>query len=273
VFDFDEVKEGELQVDDFMGRGSIVVDPRTTKPNEITIGLQDQAGKAGFLELTVTCCELPPLEVKQILDRSYKQFNIMSDVSEMLKESGYKSVGAAKAAFGYSPRFPIMIIPGLASSALECWESPKSNWLRERVWVDPFKIGKMAVQQKFTERVLRKRKTKTSKLDRSDSTTEEIVSVTTQEESSGDNRLWLRHILCDPDGFSDPPGIKVRPCAGLTAIDFLATSALAKKPSYVFGCVIPELVNVGYLPKSLDAAPVCTFILFYFIHISFQIFF
>lgn len=143
-----------------------------------------------------------------------------------------KSVGKAKAKLGYSPKFPVVIVPGFASSALECWQAEKSSWVRERIWVDPFKIGHTVVGQA-------------------------IVNKITKADSKGltaSQRQWLRHMLCAEDGYSDPEGIKVRPVPGLHATDFLADNPVAKAPSYVFGHLISELADVGYTPENLDAA-------------------
>ena len=40
---------------------------------------------------------------------------------------------------------PVLIIPGMASSALEVWESPIKEWGRTLLWIDPLKFGNLAV--------------------------------------------------------------------------------------------------------------------------------
>ena len=181
-------------------------------------------------------------------------------VQSMLKTTKSKSVGSAKAALGFLPKYPVLIIPGLASSALECWTTYKGTWKRERVWVDPFKIGKAAALQKIANRVNKKKVKHTSKLETEDDDDDKNVVI------PKDERRWLKHIMTAADGFSDPPGIKVRPVTGLHGIDFLAESALAKKPSYVFGYVIQQLIDVGYDTTNLDAFPVPFFFLLFSSH-------
>ena len=51
-------------------------------------------------------------------------------------------------------------------------------------------------------------------------------------------------MVLSSDGYSDPPGIRVRPVQGLHGIDYLASSPLAKAPSYVFGHVIKMYVAI-----------------------------
>ena len=209
--------------------------------------------------------------------KEYSQFNVFDKVSQLLKEKSQRSVGAAKAALGFKPKFPILIIPGLASSALECWSSSeKPNWVRERVWIDPFKIGKTAALQKLSN-VLSRKKTVTKSVKKlelghmgsgnytsttaSTTITSSITSSTSSATSSilsssgitssslssssgngphsindseyspgdspddaaatsADRRLWLRHLLTADDGFSDPPGIKLRPVPGTFSFSF-----------------------------------------------------
>ena len=57
------------------------------------------------------------------------------------RRTGARRIGEAAAIEGFSPKHPILIIPGLASSALEVWESSiQPEWKGERVWLD---IGKV----------------------------------------------------------------------------------------------------------------------------------
>ena len=49
--------------------------------------------------------------------------------------------------------------------------------------------------------------------------------------------MWLRHLLLEPDGHSDPPGIKVRAYAKAEAITYLEPGFLVGPASYVFGPV------------------------------------
>ena len=258
---------------DWIQKGStvLVLDPRN-KEEEVTLELRDQKGKAGVIYLKVTYQQQSPDEMKNTTDAHYGLHDSLNSVKSMLKDYQTQSVGQAKAQYGFRPKYPIMIIPGLASSALEAWESPKESWIRDRVWVDPFKIGKTAMAQKLTTRMTKKSSSKPSSSRKLRSSSKqksslaqssfETLDISATEDDGGeeslnaDQRTWLRHILTAPDGFSDPPGIKLRPVTGLGAVDYLATHPLARKASYVFGHVIHELAMVGYTPRNLDAAPV-----------------
>lgn len=65
-----------------------------------------------MLSLKIEYKQVDDAEVKQILSE-YSQFNVLDKVSKLLKETTQRSVGSAKAAFGFRPKYPIMIIPGL----------------------------------------------------------------------------------------------------------------------------------------------------------------
>lgn len=263
MFDWDDPEEGELfQTNDFIGSATLILNP-LVKEQEVTLELRDQKGKAGTVTVHVQFQKSSDA-VKSLVERQYVPFEEADTVKEMLKNCQTQSVCQAKASYGFKPKYPIMIIPGLASSALEAWESPRPAWIRERVWVDPFKIGKMAVAQKLSTKLsTTSTKRSMSKILRRDKSkkkeVEAVLSSETDDEQvetlNSDQRLWLRHILTAPDGFSDPPGIKLRPVQGLAAIDYLASHPLARKASYVFGHVLHELAMVGYTPKNLDAAP------------------
>ena len=96
---------------------------------------------------------------------------------------------------------------------MECWASnDKPGWIRDRVWIDPFKIGKTARFQKLSNAVT-KRKKSTKKIERSE-VDDENAEGAEAPVSADDRRLWLRHLLTADDGFSDPPGIKLRPVPG-----------------------------------------------------------
>ena len=259
------------------GSATLVLDPRS-KGEDVTLELRDQKGKAGVIHLQVRYQQLPPEQKKNSIDTHYTAHDALNSVKSMLKNYQTQSVGQAKALYGFKPKYPIMIFPGLASTALEAWESPKESWIRDRVWIDPFKIGKTAMAQKIASCLSRKnsatpaassagifrstfgiRGSRANSAPSSDEKENSDVSSggeEGEESLNADERLWLRHILTAPDGFSDPPGIKLRPLAGLCAIDYLATRSLARKASFVFGHVIHELAMVGYTPKNLDAAPV-----------------
>ncbi|PRP78239.1 hypothetical protein PROFUN_13849 [Planoprotostelium fungivorum] len=116
---------------------------------------------------------------------------------------------------------PVILVPGLCSSALEVWESPWNkkgdmSWHRSRLWISVGKLGKQ-----------RKR--------------------------------WLKHYMLE-DGWRDPPreltevDIKVRPVEGLHGIDFLSQDMLVKDATVVFSSLISHLSTIGYDSRSLYAA-------------------
>ena len=212
------------------GRASLILDPRLDDHVE-TVQLHDAEGFAGLLEIRIQYTCVPDAGIAPLLKNQYNKFDPKDETREMLKALNMKSVGKAKAALGYKPKYPIMIIPGFASSALECWQGDKSQWFRERIWLDPFKIGSTVVGATLANVMNRDSK----KLD-------------------VQQRKWLRYLLPEADGWSDPEGIKIRPIPGLHGTDFLVDNALAKSASYVNGHIIEQLGHVGYDSGNLDAA-------------------
>ena len=177
-----------------------------------------------------------------------------------------QTISEAKAQLGYRPHYPIIIVPGLASSSLEvcvcvcvcvldylvfmsvcdfnytstqALVTDKGTWKGERVWVDPFKIGRAAVLQKVANIFT----TKSNQKKTANRTEEEQVSrdfdflidilyfildedfelwyfswygnilQASRNESLLDSsneteftRKWLTHMMLGEDGYSDPPG-------------------------------------------------------------------
>lgn len=122
-------------------------------------------------------------------------------------------VGEQKARLGYTAKYPVIIIPGLASSAMEAWETPVKKWFRKRIWLSFAKL------------------------------------------TLGTKEMWLDHLKLQADGYSDPPGIKIRPVEGLHGIDYLDEGMFVESATYMFGYVIHNLADVGYIGgKNLFAA-------------------
>jgi len=204
-------------------------------------------------------------------------------------KEGAKKVGAVKKANGFVPKFPIVLIPGLGSSALEVWEG-KSEWSRDRVWLDPFKIGKIAAAQRLKESASsspsgssksKRKDTKRQTFQSWSSEEEQKLNYYTRNMTGGDlgldepseqkegkedkkdkenkaleeQRRWIRYMTLE-DGVNDPEGIRVRPMQGLHALDYLcANGTVGKKNSFIFGPLISNLVDVGYDKKNLEGAP------------------
>eukprot|EP01094_Clydonella_sp_ATCC50884_P019594 TRINITY_DN3870_c0_g1_i2.p1 TRINITY_DN3870_c0_g1~~TRINITY_DN3870_c0_g1_i2.p1 ORF type:complete len:791 (-),score=263.20 TRINITY_DN3870_c0_g1_i2:193-2565(-) len=153
-----------------------------------------------------------------------------SELESLKQRTGESSLGRAMRSSGSKPNFPVVLVPGLASSALEVWDSEEMpGWIGERVWIDINKIGSLAQLQK--------------------------IKNVFKKGDEGKERVWLRHLCPEEDGFSDPPGIKVRPCEGLGAIDYLSHNPLTMKPTYVWAYIIRALIDLGYDRKNLIAAP------------------
>ena len=232
------------------------MDPRKSK-NKVTLELRDQEGISGNIFLSLKYYEYDTPELEGIMN-DYEVFDPLNTVKLMLHRANTKSIGKALKIVGYKPKYPVIIVPGLASSALEAWESPKESWIRERVWIDPFKIGKTALSMRLSRLTSSKKKPK-RKNSIPTSISEDSFATSPQTEpvnANADQRIWLQHIMLASDGFSDPPGIKLRAVDGLTGCDYLSTNLFAKKASYVMSYIINELVMVGYSPTNLDAATV-----------------
>uniref|UniRef100_A0A7S4K8A7 Phospholipid:diacylglycerol acyltransferase n=1 Tax=Paramoeba aestuarina TaxID=180227 RepID=A0A7S4K8A7_9EUKA len=234
-----EEKSTKLGLANFMVEGS----EKATRDHKVPlVGL---SGKIGDLYFSVSF-ETVESENKRTLMDEYTHYDVMEQVRTVKKKSGEKRLGRAMSILGYKPYYPIVIVPGLASSALEAWYTEQGIWKRSRVWIDPMKIGQTAGMQKFSNKFTsKKKKSKDLKEDEEEE----------EEEGRGGRRKWLHMMMPSPtDGWSDPPGIKVRAVEGLHGIDYLAESAVAKKSSYVFGHVINALIDVGYDNINLQAA-------------------
>eukprot|EP01117_Protostelium_nocturnum_P017292 TRINITY_DN7021_c0_g2_i3.p1 TRINITY_DN7021_c0_g2~~TRINITY_DN7021_c0_g2_i3.p1 ORF type:complete len:571 (+),score=146.57 TRINITY_DN7021_c0_g2_i3:329-2041(+) len=163
-------------------------------------------------------------------------------------------VGKEKRALGYRPHFPIILIPGFASSSLEAWETPEESWYRERVWVSVSKLSKkifldptQTVKSAFNS-VKNKVRSRSSSLDSSHQEAPSLLNANEEE-------TWVKHISLKSDGFSDPEGIKLRPMDGLRGVDHLNRSKPHKTRTTVFGKLIKNLADIGYDSNNLNASP------------------
>ena len=52
-----------------------------------------------------------------------------------------KSLGTKYRADGYTPKRPVIIVPGLCSSCLKVTESPFEAWVGKRIWLSMSSIG------------------------------------------------------------------------------------------------------------------------------------
>lgn len=126
-----------------------------------------------------------------------------------------KRIGEAKArGEGARAKRPLVLIPGVYSSVLDVWDShEKPEWLREKLWIDLGKVGFWSGKDNRANANL------------------------TDEQKRAQAKEFVRHMMPAADGCSDPPGIKVRPKAGIAGIDFL-TEGFFKDSSTVYGLMI-----------------------------------
>ena len=168
-----------------------------------------------------------------------------------------------------SAYYPVILIPGLASSALDVVQSSDSAYVGKRVWIG---LGSLAAGKMFSggrkkkDREARKaaKQGSAGKDGEEDDDEDEVDvlammlggagrSLTIQAApASGDLRSdnrWLRHVALheDRDGFSDPPGIQTRAVPGLAGCAFLSKDKLSSPLSYVFGPLADALRAVGYV--------------------------
>ena len=228
------------------------------------------------------------------------KYSIVEDPStyaiNLLKQRAQtKSIGKAMLNEGAKPKFPVIIIPGLASSSLEIWQSERCpNWVGDRIWIDVAKVtnpGRLLNLKNISRPKLKHKKVENGINSASNSANNNITesenvlirevantnskklrskSNTSGSSSNGigtideegtnvdietETSKFLYHLLPGNDGFSDPKGVKVRASDGFSAVDYLSHSALSKKASYVFAYVIKELRSVGYDTKNMAVAP------------------
>eukprot|EP00891_Asterochloris_glomerata_P002292 jgi/Astpho2/2292/e_gw1.00040.193.1_t len=83
---------------------------------------------------------------------------------------------------GFKPKYPVIIIPGFVTSALQLWsgEECAKKFFRQRVW------GSMQMTQAFFH----------------------------------DRNCWFRHMRLDEETGGDPGDVKVRAAEGLEAVDY-----------------------------------------------------
>ena len=78
---------------------------------------------------------------------------------------------------------------------------------------------------------------------------------TARDEEAEKSRQFIRMLMLEPDGFSDPPGVKVRAMDGIQGLDYLSRG-VAKQASFVCfcfcfvfcGCVLFAFLHFHSLP-------------------------
>ncbi|PRP83124.1 hypothetical protein PROFUN_09803 [Planoprotostelium fungivorum] len=167
-----------------------------------------------------------------------------------------KNIGKEKYAQGHRPHFPLVIVPGLASSVLKATESTIPKWENKRVWISVGKLSRKLLKDQFVSTTHSVRATLLDKLHKN----HEEEKGDKHRENSDDpqdeqHAVWVKHIALQQDGHSDPPGIKLRAPEGIDAIDYLSRSKPFKSHSTVFGTVISNLEDLGYNDTNMVAAP------------------
>ncbi len=69
---------------------------------------------------------------------------------------------------------------------------------------------------------------------------------------------WIQHMSLAEDGYSDPPGIRVRPLKGRDGVSFLLDDSIPsfiRKATYVMGPTMSNLAAIGYTDDNLVAFP------------------
>jgi len=183
-----------------------------------------------------------------------------------------KNVGKLFAQKGFKAKYPVVFIPGFASSALTV-EQGDELWKSERIWLSLNKLGGEKWRL-FSEDMSRVSKTifKTvSSISRSSMSIMpnfKLISSTSTSSSEEDEKEeiqidtkekdvkvmsdspykndWFRHLSLQSDGYSDPPGIKVRSVDGVGGVSYLCPGMLTDALSYVMGPLIEQLREVGY---------------------------
>jgi ankyrin repeat protein/pimeloyl-ACP methyl ester carboxylesterase len=229
-----------------IGRATLLLDFATPHRTYL-LTLSNPDGPVGELEVSLNFHEMSD-EFLFKLELEYYPIDPFEETKKIKKAGGCKKIGDARWALGTRPKFPILIVPGLASSALEVMMTKEQELKMGRVWIDPFKIGMPAVLEKVAQVFVGGKESTTQ--------SDDIDPDSTQEKDSIEKRRkWIEHMTLSNDGFSDPPGIKVRAVQGLHGIDYLATVSMARTASYVFAYLIRTLLEVGYDDSTLDAAP------------------
>jgi len=170
-----------------------------------------------------------------------------------------KRLGADMAQDGWRPKYPIMLVPGFASSGLQIMEGAE-DWIGDRVWLEVGKVAscagksKIRMKQDKFKKILKEEKEKALAVDGWSEAC--ALSIADIRWCTTMNR-WLRHNCLDPvDGISDPPGIKVRSIPGNVSCTYLDPSVKALAPmSYIMGPLVETLEALGYNETNLQCAP------------------
>lgn len=144
-----------------------------------------------------------------------------------------KRLGKSLKRQGYQPRYPIALVPGFMSTALDC-ELGDSGWKGQRVWVNLGKLMGQTGAAKTLKNLFSKDHSKDS------------------IEGTKYKNKWIKHMVLQEDGYSDPIGISLRPVEGYKGVSYLS-EGLFESYSYVMGPLIDNLRDLGYGEHNLTA--------------------
>eukprot|EP01119_Soliformovum_irregulare_P003200 TRINITY_DN1353_c0_g1_i2.p1 TRINITY_DN1353_c0_g1~~TRINITY_DN1353_c0_g1_i2.p1 ORF type:complete len:685 (-),score=160.67 TRINITY_DN1353_c0_g1_i2:31-1869(-) len=209
----------------------------------------------------------------ELLKAKHKPVNPIRDLNVGIKPELSMRLGIEKKILGCKPKHPIALVPGFGATGLEAWESPEEEWIRQRIWLSFTKLGQKVLSERITSATESMRgivgsmgnflgsfvsRKPSDKPMESGSPSVPIAEVTETIEKEViidesitpeiERAKWLKHLMLSPDGRSDPKGIKVRPIEGLSGVDYVDTNF--KGLSYVFGPIIRQLIDVGYVNNS-----------------------
>ena len=160
----------------------------------------------------------------------------------------------------FEANYPVIIIPGLASSALDVVKSSSDKSMEgTRLWIG---MGALASGKIFKPRneVPKNADMKAAPEDSSHSSGDGLLDVLggaseaamfnpKMEKDVRAENSWIMHACLNDnrDGWSDPPGIQTRPVPGMAGCAYLSKDVLTSPLSYVFGYMFDALKRIGYV--------------------------
>eukprot|EP01127_Copromyxa_protea_P016156 TRINITY_DN4751_c0_g1_i1.p1 TRINITY_DN4751_c0_g1~~TRINITY_DN4751_c0_g1_i1.p1 ORF type:complete len:957 (+),score=156.27 TRINITY_DN4751_c0_g1_i1:1083-3953(+) len=124
---------------------------------------------------------------------------------------------------GWLPHYPVICIPGFASSALYVKKGQK-GWEGKRIWLDinnllGSKVGEFQDKLNFKKSKMRF------------------------------SNAWVDHLCLMSDCITDPKGIEVRAVEDITGCMYLQPGKVGKHLAYVLGPMIKNLEAMGYVTE------------------------
>ncbi|KAH3743809.1 Lecithin:cholesterol acyltransferase [Pelomyxa schiedti] len=183
--------------------------------------------------------------------------DIYADPSE---ENVNSNVARAMHQAGWRPHFPVVLVPGFASSELKVKEGLIPKWQNEVVWLSLTKIGTqtfklLGFSMSNAVQKLSNQLSKVSNLFSNEENDDNPPASKTKEDVEFRNML-LTHVCLDPnDGRSDPPKISLRAVEEKIGLMYLDPSTAGAPLSWVMGPLVETLQEFGYNDTNLAACP------------------